>query len=796
MVPPLLALLGAHAVVGAALLLLPARRARTGFVLGALPMVATLVYALARGGDVVDGKVVHHSFEWIPGLEVVADARLDGFGLLMVLVVSGMGALVMAYSTSYFSPGTEARRTAGLLVLFAGSMLGVVLADNLGWLYVCWELTSVTSFLLIGGDQGSPAKRSAALQALLVTAAGGLAMLAGFVLIAHAGGTWSLSELLADPPTGGAVGVGLGLVLAGVVTKSAQYPFHFWLPGAMVAPTPISAYLHSATMVKAGIYLAARFAPAFAAVGAWRPAVLAVALATMIAGALRALRQNDLKLLLAYGTVSQLGFLLVLAGAGLADATKAACVLLVAHALFKGALFLVVGIVDHETGTRDIEELPRLGAGWWPVKAVAVVSALSMAGVPVMVGFVAKESAYEAFLHGGTGELVVLVGLVAGSVLTFAYSARFLIGLLGPRRDLADHAPTRWFASAPLLLGVGTVVTGVAVHPTLDPLVTAAANSLDPAVGEADLALWHGFNRALQLSVLTILLGAVLVAARRPVARLQAALAPSLRADEGFAATIRALNVTARRVTGFVQPGSLPVYTAVILLTVIGLPNVVLVARGDWPGWPRFSEVAAQPVLAGFLVVAALSVAMVRRRFASVLLLGAVGYSMALLFAVQGAADLALTQFAVETLSIVVFMMVVRHLPQQFRHGRVRGATLVRLSVAAAVAAGVFSLAMMTAGGTDERPVSEAIIERAEPEGGGENVVNVILVDVRGLDTLGEISVLTVSAVGVLALARVGRRPRRQLPRAGGPELPRAGGPELPRAGGPELPRAGGDGER
>jgi multicomponent Na+:H+ antiporter subunit A len=765
----LLFLLLAHAVAGAVVLSVPPRFGRAGFVVGALPMLATVGYVLLRWDDVISGEVIRHTVGWIPDLDLVADARLDGFSLLMVLLVSGMGIVVMAYSTSYFENGASARRTAGLLVLFAGSMLGLVLADHLGWLYVCWELTSVTSFLLIAGDQATAGKRTAALQALLVTGAGGLAMLGGFVLIAQAAGTWSSSEILSSPPSGPAVGAGLGLVLVGIATKSAQYPFHFWLPGAMVAPTPISAYLHSATMVKAGIYLAARFGPAFAAVGVWRQAVVALGLVTMIAGGLRALRQIDLKLLLAHGTVSQLGFLLVLAGIGHPEATTAACVLLVAHALFKGALFLVVGIIDHETGTRDIREIPTLGAGWVGVKAVAAVSAISMAGVPPVAGFVAKESAYEAFVHGGSGDLVVLVGLVAGSVLTFAYSARFVRGVFSPadpanrahERAAAESMPTPWFTVPPLLLGLGTLVTGLVVGPVVGPLIRSAANALDPAVGPVKLTLWHGVNEALLLSGITIGLGMVLAVGHRRVARIQGRLAPPVRGEEGFAAVIRGLNVTARRVTGFVQPGSLPVYIAVILVTVVGLPNVALVTSGRWPGWPAFAEVAAHPVLAALLVVAGISVAMVRRRFAAVLLLGGVGYSMALLFAIQGAADLALTQFAVETLSIVVFMMVVRHLPQEFRPGQVRGATLLRLGVSALVAAGVFSLAIMTAGGTGERATSEAIVARSEPQGGGKNVVNVVLVDVRGLDTLGEISVLTVSAVGVLAVARVGRRATR-----------------------------------
>lgn len=765
----MLFLLLAFAVVGCAVLLGAPVLRRWAFAVGLLPMVATLVVAAGHWGDVVDGEVVEHSATWVEGLDIVASARLDGFSLLMVAIVAGMGVLVMGYAMSYFSNTAASARIAGLLVLFAGSMVGLVLADHLIWLYVCWELTSVTSYLLIGRDQRDAAQRTAALQALLVTGAGGLAMLGGLIILGQAAGTWTLSELLADPPSGTTVGVGLGLVLAGIVTKSAQYPFHFWLPGAMVAPTPISAYLHSATMVKAGVYLAARLAPAFAATGIWRPAVIGIGLVTMVAGALRALRQDDLKLLLAHGTVSQLGFMMVLAGAGYAEATKAVCVLLVAHALFKGALFLVVGIVDHDAGTRDRREITGLGRNWTTVRVVAVVSAASMAGLPPLAGFIAKESAYEAFVHhGGAGGVITLIGLIAGSVLTFAYSARFAAPFLRPTSTDADAPaesdvepaprPTPTLVVSPLVLAVATVVAGLAVAPVLGDVVSSAANALDPEVGDPKLALWHGLNTALMLSLLTFAVGGVVVAGRHRVARLQAALAPRPRADDVFTALLRLLNQGARRVTGFVQPGSLPASIGVILVVVIGAPSIAAVVAGDWPAWPDLVGTAVHYPLAGVLVLAALAVAMIRRRFAAVLLLGAVGFTMALLFAVQGAPDLALTQFAVETLSIVVFMLVVRHLPEEFRRTPLRSGGVLRVVISVAVAAGVFGLAMLANGGTDERLVSEAIIERAEPDGGGKNVVNVILVDVRGLDTLGEITVLTAAAVGVVALARIGRR--------------------------------------
>ncbi len=762
----LLTLLLVHAAIGLGLLA-GARWTRSwSFLIGALPLAAVLAVLATRWRGLTDGDVDTESATWVDGLGLTADVRLDGFAGLMVLLVAGMGVLVMAYGASYFGRTAASARIAGLLVLFAGSMLGLVLADHLIWLYVCWELTSVTSYLLIGRDQRSAGQRTASLQALLVTGTGGLAMLAGFVVLAQQAGTWSLAELLADPPSGGTAGVGVALVLAGIFTKSAQVPFHFWLPGAMVAPTPISAYLHSATMVKAGVYLAARFAPAFATMGLWRPVVIGVGLTTMILGALRALRQSDLKLLLAHGTVSQLGLMMVLAGSGHPKATKAVCVLLVAHALFKGALFLVVGLVDHQTGTRDRDEIV-LGGGWSAVRVVAVASAASMAGLPPLAGFIAKESAYEAFVSGGPWDLLTLGAIVGGSALTFAYSARFAAPFLRrrPVEGAPSDAPRVAFAAPAVVLGVGTVAAGVAVAPLLGDLVRAAANALDPRVGDPSVSLWHGFNAALGLSALTVALGVALVAGRHTVARVQRTLAVPVYAEDAFAGLLRGMNIAARRVTGFMQPGSLPLSIGVILLVVIGTPVIAVVAGGSWGGGGPFAEIAAQPALAVVLVVAAVAVATVRRRFAAVLLLGAVGYAMALIFAVQGAPDLALTQFAVETLSVVMFVLVIRHLPEQFRPQRLRGGVALRVVVSSFVAAGVFTLAMATGSGTAERATSAEIIERSEPDGGGQNVVNVILVDVRALDTLGEITVLAVAAVGVVALARIGRRPGRDAGR-------------------------------
>jgi multicomponent Na+:H+ antiporter subunit A len=757
-------------------------------VAGAGP-AAAVAWALWRAGGVLDGGVVTERAEWVPRLGLGVDLRIDGFGLLMVGLVSGIGTLVFAYSWRYFGQDTPGvGRLTGLLGLFAGAMFGLVVADNLLVLYVFWELTSVTSFLLIGHDDRDRAARSAALHALLVTGGGGLAMLGGFVLLGQQAGTYRLSAIVAHPPTGGTVTAALVLVLVGAFAKSAQYPFHSWLPAAMVAPTPVSAYLHAAAMVKAGVYLVARLAPAFADVGVWRPLVVVVGLVTMVAGGLRALLRTDLKLLLAFGTVSQLGFLVVLLGIGRPEATVAGCALLVAHGAFKAALFMVVGIVDHQAGTRDIGALPPLGAGWGPAKVVAVASAASMAGLPPLAGFLAKEAAYDAFVHGTAGDRAVLAGLVAGSVLTVAYSLRLAWALVrsGPRSGRVHDdfggenatgigsvpRPSWGFLAPAAVLAAVTVAVGVAPS-GLSELVDAGAAALDPAA-HAHLRLWHGLTATLALAAVTIAGGLLLFAVRRRVERVQAALAPRPPAVAVYRAALRGVDRVADVVTGAVQPGSLPLYASVVLLTAAVVPGAGLVLGGGWPGWPAVvGDVAYLPAV-GLLVGGAVAAAVATRRFTAALLLGVVGYGMALLFVVQGAPDLALTQFAVETLSVVLFLLVLRRLPDRFERRSPAPARAFRLGVAATVAAFVFVLAIAAPAARTEPPVSREMVARAEPDGGGRNVVDVILLDIRELDTLGEITVLVVAAVGATAIARVGRRPRESRRTAGTPREPDA----------------------
>ncbi len=793
----LIALLLLYGVVGIALTVVGGRLGRRAFAVAALAPLTTLGWLSTHLDGLVDGETVTSTRPWVPELGIEVSLRLDAFGAVMVLVVAVIGLAVVAYSWWYFAPahdepapgradstGDGIDRLAGLLTLFAGAMLGIVVADDLITMFTAWELTSITSYLLIGVQHHRPAARAAALQALLVTSAGGLVLLAGLVLIGDAAGTFQMSELLADPPSGSAVTVGLVCVAVGAFTKSAQYPFHSWLPGAMAAPTPVSAYLHSATMVKAGVYLLARFAPVFAVVSPWRPLVLTVGLVTMLAGGLRALRQYDLKLLLAYGTVSQLGLLVVLVGAGTTAATQAGIVLLIAHAMFKAMAFMVVGIVDHQAGTRDIRLLAPLSTGWLPTRIVATISAASMAGVPLLLGFVAKESAYAAFIDGPfSASTVVLVGIVAGSTLTVAYSARFLWGLTvlphrlraGTEQVRTPHpeqprpgrlgtpsppAPELWFVVPAAVLGVLTVVTGI-VPALLDRLVAAATIALDPGSEPEHLALWHGFNEALALTAVTFVVGAAVFVARRPVARVLAHGAVIPNGAEVYLWLLHGLNVVANRVTAVVQNGTLAIYAAVVLTTAALLPGIALLTGVEWPGFPEFVGRPAQIPITIVLIGGALLAAISRRRFTAVLFLSAVGYGMAALFVIEGAPDLALTQAAIETLSTVLFVLVLRKLPDRFERRSTVMTRSLRIAIAIAVAAMVFAFDIVARQARTAPPVSQDMLERSLPEAEGRNVVNVILVDFRGFDTLGEITVLTAAAIGAVALARAGRRPRR-----------------------------------
>jgi len=765
------AVFAAHLVVAVACALLAGRLGPRVFLVGALAPLAAVVALVVVTPAVLDGTVESATVSWVPGLNLDFTMRLDAFGLLLAWLVAGIGVMVMAYAWQYFgghgTPRDDLGRMSATLVLFAASMLGLVTADNVLALFVFWELTTVTSFLLIGTDDRNGAARAAALRAALTTGAGGLVMLGGLVLLAIQADTWTLSGLAADPPPGSlAVGVAAACILVGAMTKSAQAPFHFWLPGAMAAPTPISAYLHSATMVKAGVYLVARMAPVLAPeVEWWRPTVVTVGVVTMVIGGWRALRQNDLKLLLAFGTVSQLGLMFALFGVGEPEATAAGCAVLLAHALFKSALFLTVGIIDHQAHTRDLRRLRGLRHQLPVVAGVAAVAAASMAGIPPLFGFVAKESALEAFLDLEGSALLAVAVIVAASALTVAYSLRYWWGGFGDATDSGIHqlvgevhAPAPAFVAPAVLLAVPTVVFGLV--PSLAAELTGpAADALIPGSGEKGLSLWHGVNVALGLSVVAVTAGVLMFVGRRAVARAQSRL-PRIGTGEGaYDASVRGANVFADRLTGVLQNGSLPTYLTVILLTAVTLPTVALV-HGGTDGLANLvgAESIAQVGAAVAACVAAVAVAVTRRRFAAALLLGAVGYSVSLLFVVQGAPDLALTQLLIETLSVVLFVLVFRHLPDRFETHRWNRSHSVRLVVSVLVGVFMTGAILFSTSARVDPSISENFIARAQPEAGGKNIVNVIIVDFRGYDTMGEIAVLALAALGVAGLVAVGRR--------------------------------------
>jgi len=750
------------AAASAAVALLGRRARASTFLLAALAPFGVFVATVLQGPAVLRGDVLTETVSWVPQIDMDLAFRLDTLSWVLALVVTGVGGLVLVYCARYFRSDEKGlARFAAVLVAFAGAMYGLVTSDDVFLLFVFWEATSVFSFLLIGHYTSKQASRAAALQALIVTTAGGLAMFVGLVLLAVAGGTSRISALVADPPSGTVVTVALVLVLVGALSKSALVPFHFWLPAAMAAPTPVSAYLHAAAMVKAGIYLVARFAPGYADSPGWREIVVVVGVATMLVGGYRALRQHDLKLVLAYGTVSQLGFLTVVVGYGTRDAALAGLALLVAHAAFKATLFLVVGIIDHRAGTRDLRKLCGLGRQAPLLFAVSVLAAASMAGVPPTFGFVAKEGVLAALLHdaeaGNVLGGVALVGVTLGSVLTTAYSLRFLWGAFGrkkgvePARFVHEHVD---FLTSPALLAVAGVALGLAAGPVGTALegyadtVPAGGGDHEPAY----LALWHGFEPALFITIGTLAAGALLFWQRERVSSVQARLSVVPRASDVYLRIMAAVDLTASRTTAATQRGSLPFYLATILVVFVVSSIVTLSLNRTWPTEALWADHPAQLAIGVVMVIGAIGATRSNKRFQAVVLVGVTGYGMAGFFALHGAPDLALTQVLIETITLIAFVLVLRRLPARLgnRHGSTH--KRVRAALGILVGSAMATIAVVAAGARSVPLISDDFPELAVGGGHGKNVVNVTLVDIRAWDTMGEIAVLIVAATGVASL--------------------------------------------
>ncbi|NQY56195.1 MAG: DUF4040 domain-containing protein [Ilumatobacteraceae bacterium] len=747
------ALLAAHVVVAAAV---PAFAQRAGgrasLWLAGAPMAATAIWAWTQLGTTTTTSV---GVEWVTGLDLEFAFRVDAMGAMLAVLVSGIGALVCVYASGYFSASAVGvGRFAATLLAFSTAMLGLVWAETVWTLFVFWELTSVTSFLLVGFKNTDPVARTAARRALVITASGGLVLLAGFVLFVDAAGSARITDLTAL--SGGQATAAGVLVIIAAATKSAQVPFHVWLPGAMAAPTPVSAYLHSATMVKAGVILIALLAPALRDTDAWKPLGLTFGIITIVWGAIGALRHVDAKLILAWGTVSQLGLLVTLLAVGTGKATFAAISILVAHAVFKAALFMVVGDIDVRTGTRDINQLHGLARSMPIAFVVSVLAGASMAGVPPMVGFPAKEAAVEAVLGlSGFDQFIVGLGVLGGSVLTVAYTVRLLLGVFSPAgtgHEPTEVAPRRWAMSGPeIVLGAASLLGFVFLTWMTDVVVRPASVLVQQSSEVYSLIRWPGLKDAFVISCIIIALGVVLgwLLHRRRVLD-----GPIPRGAYGVDLGIDSIVVLARRVAATVQHGSLPAYLATTVLVLLAAITPFY-AEVDFDVLYRWDN-ATQAALVVLVVAASIAATIIRTRLAAAMVLGAVGFGVAGLFFGQGAPDLVLTQLLVETVIVVGFVVGLGALRRRFPAvsrpwlaWRIIASLCVGLVVAVALAA--------SASDRTGTPPIEELTEGAVNEGGGNNVVNVILTDIRALDTLGEVVVLIVVALGIVALAKIRR---------------------------------------
>lgn len=735
-------------------------RARYLFVLYPLAVTAYLAGSYA---GIVSGAVRRTSLMWMPALGVRFSFLLDGLSLLFALLVSAIGALIVVYAGAYLKGHPHHGRFYAFLLMFMSSMLGLVLADNAITMFVFWELTGVSSYLLIGFEHERESSRYAALQALLVTGFGGLAMLAGLILIATVTGSYELSVILERGDALRAHPLYLPillLILTGAFSKSALFPFHFWLPNAMEAPTPVSAYLHSATMVKAGIYLLARFSPALAETASWHYLVTLGGVATMVAGSVLAFAQRDLKRILAYSTVSALGTLALLLGLNTEEATKAAVVFLLVHSMYKGAMFMVAGTLAHETGTRDLEALGGLRR-LMPVTAVtALVAALSMAGLPPLLGFISKELIYDAKLQAPQAQqYITTLGVMANAVIVAVAGMLAVAPFYGRRRETPKppHEAPWAMLLGPAFLAVMGVVIGMMPGIFAAPVVSAAVAALHPVTVGVQIVLWKGFNLVLGLSMLTVVMGIAAYAGRAHLLRAFAGLrrmahVGPLQAYDGVLAGMLAL---ARTQTRLVQSGYLRVYVATVVLFLAATAIATVTLGGTGPGALRITRVhVAEVSLGAVMVLAAWTAARAESMLAAIAALGIVGYGVALMFVMFSAPDLAMTQFAVETLTIVLFILILPRLPRLRRLSR--PAVRVRDMLAAGAAGALLAIAVLFAArqGPPSR-LARYFADNSLPLAHGRNIVNVILVDFRALDTLGEITVISVAAVGIVALLRL-----------------------------------------
>ncbi|AFJ02268.1 Na(+) H(+) antiporter subunit A, Na(+) H(+) antiporter subunit B [Methylophaga frappieri] len=714
---------------------------------------------------VFSGQTLIQSWSWLPAIGLSFSFRLDGLAMLFSLLILLIGLLIIFYARYYLTAKDSTSRFYAYLLMFMGSMLGIVLSENILLLVVFWELTSLTSFLLISFWQYRQDARQGARMALTITGAGGLALLAAMLLIGHIAGSYQLTDVLAAAETIKADPLfvpALILFLLGVFTKSAQFPFHFWLPHAMAAPTPVSAYLHSATMVKAGIFLLARFFPVFSGTPEWIWLVGGAGMMTLLLGAYVALFKHDLKGLLAYSTLSHLGLITLLFGFSSEMALVAALFHIINHATFKGSLFMVAGIIDHESGTRDMRKLNGLFRMMPHTAVLAMIAAAAMAGVPLLNGFISKEMFFEQALSASGGDWtawIVPLLVTLAAVFSVAYSLRFIHDVFfnGQPIDLpkTPHEPPRFMKIPVDILVVLCLVVGIAPMLLLGPILSvAAASSLQATAPAFSLAIWHGVNLPLMMSFIALLLGVLVYTQRHKLFAWHEATLLRIEGKNLFDWVMRKLIRMARQVTAAfdrsaLQPAASWLIAAALFMGFMGFAQFPAPLLGD----RELMAANVVTILLTLILIAAslLTAILHHQRLLSLITVGVVGLLVALSFVLFSAPDLALTQLSVEVVTIVLLLLALfflpQHTPQERSFARYSRDGLI--SIFSGLAVFFLTMAVLS---RDYQPISQFFLDNAKPGGGGTNVVNVILVDFRGFDTLGEVVVLALAGLGVYAM--------------------------------------------
>jgi multicomponent Na+:H+ antiporter subunit A len=729
----------------------------------AIPL-ALFIYFAQFINRIAGGEVIYQEYNWVPSFGVNLGFTLDGLSLLFSLMITGIGFLVFAYTAAYLKGHHYLDRFYGYLSMFMAAMLGLVLSDNLISLFIFWELTSISSFFLIGFNNSENSSRKSAITALAVTGLGGMALLAGAIFLGSVAGTYSIAEMLnmSNDIAASPFYVLIVIMFFGAAfTKSAQFPFHFWLPGAMKAPTPVSTYLHSATMVKAGIYLLMRMTPVLGNQELWNSTLIIVGAVTMVYSAIHILFRTDLKGILAYSTISALGILVFLIGQGSVDALFAAALFIVVHALYKATLFLITGIIDHETGTRDTTILRGLRKVLFPVAIAGFLAAISSAGIPPSLGFLGKEITYESTLGIGANAGIFVALIVITKILLlyggFVAGIKPFAGKL-PEKFEKVHMPSPLLWVPPLILAVGGIFFGIfpgfLETPTVKPVVKAMG--LDAS--EIHLQLWHGFTTVLWLSIITIVVGTVLFFVLNPSAKRESWIgklefvSPHSISLKGWSGFQKFSNLW----TNFFQNGYLRNYVSTVVVLMIGLTGYALYHTAtysvDYSSFSRITLYEASTSV--IMLVAIFYTVFTKSRLAAVASMGVIGYAICLLFVFYSAPDLAMTQFSIDTLTVILFVLVLYRLPKYLRLSDYK--TRIKDGVLSLAFGTIITVLILEVLAEPMNPVvSNYYAENAYVLAHGKNVVNVILVDFRGSDTMIEIAVLAIAAIGVFGLLKL-----------------------------------------